>query len=533
MSETSPTMTAAIPSDVMALQALVVEQNAVIARLNQQNETVIALLNEQLTKLRQELEWCKRQLFGRKSEKIDPSQPFFDALMIQAIETNPPADEAPKVETTVAAHTRKHTPHGRGELPAHLRREIEVVDVPAEQKVLPDGTDRPVIGHEDAERLAYTPAEFFVKVTRRPKYGSPAGAEENGVVIAPVPERLIPRCLADETLLAHVIVSKYADHLPLYRLESVFQRSDVKITRQTMWRWMKECGLALEPLKLAILTQLFATGLVHSDDTPVDLLEDDIEKPRGKQIRQARLWVATAAPRAGPWTVYDFTRSRATEGPESFFKNYKGRIVCDAYTIYDRLIERNAALELRGCWAHARRYFLEAHRTSHPREGAEFVAIIGRLYEIEREIVDADDATRLRVRRERSRPLLNEIHARIESLLPNTPPKSGLAKALAYANGIWPRLIAFVDDSQVGIDNNPAENAIRPIALGRKNWLFVGDYDAGRAAANLMSIIATCKRAGIDPFAYLCDMLVRIPSMKTTELATLLPGKWTPAAVKR
>lgn len=519
MSETSTTTLPVMTPDVVALIAA--------------KDETIRLLTERVEKFSQQIEWLQRQLFGRKSEKIDPSQPFFDALMIQAIETNAPAAEAPKVETTVVAHTRKHTPHGRGELPAHLRREIEVVDVPAGQKVLPDGTERPVIGHEESERLAYTPAEFYVKVTRRPKYGSPAGAEENGVVIAPIPERLIPRCLADETLLAHVIVSKYADHLPLYRLETVFQRSEVKVTRQTMWRWMKECGLALEPLKQTIQTQLFATGLVHSDDTPVDLLEDDIEKPRGKQIRQARLWVATASPRAGPWTVYDFTRSRATEGPAVFFKNYRGRIVCDAYTIYDRLIERNAALELRGCWAHARRYFLEAHRTSHPREGAEFVAIIGRLYEIEREIAEADNATRLCVRRERSLPLLNEIHTRIESQLPNTPPKSGLAKALAYANGIWPRLIAFVDDPQVGIDNNPAENAIRPVALGRKNWLFVGDYDAGRAAANLMSIIATCKRAGIDPFAYLCDVLVRIPSMKTTELASLLPGNWAPATVKR
>jgi len=519
MNEISTTTLSVVTPDVAALLAA--------------KDETIRLLTERVEKFSQQIDWLQRQLFGRKSEKIDPNQPFFDALMIQAIETNAPAAETPKVESTVAAHTRKHTPHGRGELPAQLRREIEVVDVPAEQKMLPDGTQRPVIGHEDAERLAYTPAEFFVKVTRRPKYGSPTGSEENGVVIAPVPERLVPRCLADESLQAHVIVSKYVDHLPLYRLEAVFKRSDVKITRQTMWRWMKDCGLALEPLKLAILAQLFATGLVHSDDTPVDLLEDDIEKPRGKQIRQARLWVATAAPRAGPWTVYDFTRSRATEGPEAFFKNFKGRIVCDAYTIYDRLIERNDSLILRGCWAHARRYFLEAHRTSHPREGAEFVAIIGRLYEIERQIADADDAARLCARRERSRPVLDEIHARIESLLPSTPPKSGLAKALSYTNGIWPRLIAFVDDPQVGIDNNPAENAIRPVALGRKNWLFVGDYDAGRAAANLMSIIATCKRADIDPFAYLCDVLVRIPSMKTTELAPLLPGNWTPAAGKR
>jgi transposase len=188
MSETNTTTLPVMTPDVVALIAA--------------KDETIRLLTERVEKFSQQIEWLQRQLFGRKSEKIDPSQPFFDALTIQAIETNTPAAEAPKVETTVAAHTRKHTPHGRGELPAHLRREIEVVDVPAEQKVFPDGVERPVIGHEDSERLAYTPAEFFVKVTRRPKYGSPVGAEENGVVIAPVPERLVPRCLADERMRA-------------------------------------------------------------------------------------------------------------------------------------------------------------------------------------------------------------------------------------------------------------------------------------------------------------------------------------------
>lgn len=493
-----------------------------------QKDEVIKLLSEQIEQLKNQLEWLKRQLFGSKSEKIDPGQMWFDDLTIKAIEQNPPAPATPPVEVKIAEHTRKATPHGRGELPAHLPREIVVLDLPEAEKSLPDGTPRPAIGHEDTETIGYTPARIFVKVTRRMKYGSPAGAEEHGVVIAPVPERLVPRCLADETMQAHVIVAKHVDHLPLYRLEAILARSGLKITRQTMWRWLKECGLALEPLKLAIRDRLFATGLVHSDDTPVNLLEDDVEKPRGRRIREARLWVATAAPRDGPWTVYDFTRTRATEGPQAFFEKYRGKIVCDAYTVYDRLCESNEALDLRGCWAHVRRYFLEA-RSSHPREGTEFVAMIWQLFEVEREVADASSEDRLAARQARSAPALQRIRSRIDELLPTTTPKSALGKALNYANGIWSRLTPFVGDPQCGIDNNPAENAIRPVAVGRKNWLFVGDYEAGRAAANLMSIVATCKRAGVEPYAYLCDVLVRLPTMKTSEVAQLLPGVWKPA----
>lgn len=401
-----------------------------------------------------------------------------------------------------------------------------MLDVAEAEKSLPDGTPRPLVGHEDSERIAYEPSRLYVKVLRRPKYGSPAGAEEHGVAVAPLPERLVPRCMADESLLAHVVVSKFADHLPLYRIEGILKRSGLDVPRQTLCGWTKAVGLAVEPLALAVKKELFATGLVHSDDTPVDLLEDHRDKPRGKRVREARFWVGRCAPRDGPWTVFDFTESRAAAGPEGFFAGYRGKIVCDAYAGYDGFAAEGRGIELRGCWAHVRRYFLDAHRTSHPREGAEFVALIGQLYGVERDISGADDAARLAARRERSAPVLELIRGRIGELLPATPPKSALGKALGYADGIWKRLTAFVDDPQAGIDNNPAENAIRPVALGRKNWLFVGDREAGRAAANLMTLVATCKNAGADPHAYLADILVRLPEAKTTELRDLLPDRW-------
>lgn len=532
-----------------ALLRLIGAQQALIESLRSEKEEVARLLAEQIEKLRAQVEWLTRQLFGRKSEKIDPNQLWFDALTIQAVEGNAPAAPAPAAVTEVAAHARKAAPHGRGELPETLERVVEVVDVPEAQKVLPDGAPRPLIGHEDTERVAYEPSKIYVKVTRRLKYGSPAGAEENGVVAAPVPDALVPRCLADESLLAHLAVSKYADHLPLNRMESVLKRSGVALTRQTMCGWLVECGLALRPLVGAIKGELVAGGLVHHDDTPVDMQDYASGKPRGQRMRETRLWVSTAPPREGPWTVFDFTCGRSADGPAEFLKDFRGWLVCDAYGGYRRLApaeEGPPALRLAGCWAHARRYFLDAHKTSHPALGAEFLHLIRQLYEVERghgdtvppegataaeraALLRADDARRLELRAERSLPVLARIREKIDGLLPSTPPSSKLGKALSYADNIWDRLAAYASDGRLPVDNNAAERAIRPVAIGRNNWIFFGSERGGKAAANWMSVIGTCKRAGVEPFAYLSDVLRRLPSAKTgAGVRALLPDVWKP-----
>ena len=547
MSATPSSDACNFPADEAAWRHLVTEQQTLIESLRREKDEVTRLLTAQIDKFKSQVEWLLRQLFGRKSEKFDPHQQWLDALTIQAVEQNPPAAPAAAVAQTVAAHTRQAAPHGRGELPAHLPREIEIIDLPEAEKTLPDGTPRPVIGHEDAERVAYTPGRIYVKVTRRPKYGSPVGAEEHGVVIAPVPEVLIPRCLADESLLAHLVVSKFADHLPLHRMESVLARSGIKLTRQTMSDWMLACGAATQPLIDGMIVELFANGLVHSDDTPVDMQDYKSDKPRGQRTRETRLWVTTTSPREGPWTVFDFTTGRSADGPLRFFKNFKGQIVCDAYTVYDKLDDTYDEIALNGCWTHVRRYFLKAHESGHPAEGAEFLALIRELYAIESELPDSilspdttpevrakallkDNARRTAVRGERSLPVLARIRARMDALLLGTPPDSKLAKALKYADGIWPRLIAYAADGRLPIDNNPAEQMIRPIALGRNNWLFFGSERGGKAAANLMSLIGTCKRAKVEPFAYLCDVFRRLPAAKTLkQVRALLPDVWKPA----
>ena len=296
--------------------------------LTQKQAEMIELFTQEIRSLKEQIEWLKRQLFGRKSERMefDPNQLLLDSILIEAIENSPPAEPEPDIESQVTAHVRKAAPHGRGVLPSHLEREIIEIDIPEEQKTLPNGSVRPCIGFEESEKLACTPQRFFVKLTRRLKYGSPVGAEEFGVVEAPVPESLVPRCLADASLLAHVAVSKFGDHLPAYRLEGIFKRSGITLSRQTLCGWMQELGIALNPLINEYKKQLFATGMVHNDDTPVNLLEENQKKPHGKKIRTARLWASCSTPRDGPLTVFDFTISREAVGPKEFFKGYTGKM---------------------------------------------------------------------------------------------------------------------------------------------------------------------------------------------------------------
>ena len=515
----------------------ILSQPAEVLLLLQKQAEIIELNAKEIKTLNEQLEWLKRQLFGRKSERFNPDQKSFDFL-IEAIENRPPLEPEAAVETQVAAHVRKRTPHGRSILPDHLERVIVEVDIPDEQKILPDGSERPRIGYDDSEKLVYEPPRFHVKVTRRYKYGNPSDIEGPGVIQAPLPETLIPRCLADDTLLAHVAVSKFGDHLPAYRLEQIFKRSGIHISRQTMCGWLIALGLALWPLVGAIKRELFRIGLVYNDDTPIDLLEADERKPESKRIRTARMWVSSAGPRDGPWTVFDFTVTREAEGPKQFFKDYSGKIVCDAYSGYGSLAETGdgtKGIVLYGCWAHARRYFFNAYKGGDRKNGAEFVALIKLLYDVEESLKEKYKEEKdkeiiykeiLAERQEKSRPILDNIKQKIDVLLPITPPKSLLGKALNYAANYWDRLIRYVDDPQASIDNNSAENAIRPIALSRKNWLFIGSRESGVAAANIMSIICTCKRAGVEPYAYLLDVIRRLPYMKTSELKPLLPNNW-------
>jgi len=517
----------------MKFEAIISQPVEALILLQKQAE-IMELYTKEIKSLKEQVEWLQRQLFGRKSERFNPDQMSFDFL-IDAIESRPPSEPEAAVSIQVPAHERKRAPHGRSVLPDHLERVIEEIDIPDDQKVLPDGRKLSRIGYDDSKKLAYDPGRYYVKVTRRYKYGNPVEGDEPGVIQAALPETLLPRCLADDTLLAHVAVSKYGDHLPAYRLEQIFKRSGIHIARQTMCGWMVALGIALAPLVSAIKRELFKIGLIYNDDTPVDLLEADERKPESKRIRTARMWVSCAGPRDGPWTVFDFTVTREADGPKQFFGDYSGKIMCDAYSGYGSLAatgDGTQGIVLYGCIAHARRYFFNAFKGGDRKNGAEFIALFKLLYNVEEAIRDKYKDNKISPeeilveRQEKSRPVLDTIKQKIDALLPITPPKSLLGKALNYAANYWDRLTRYVGDPQADIDNNTAENALRPVAISRKNWLFIGSRESGESAANIMSIIGTCKRAGVEPYAYMLDVIRRLPSMKTSELDSLLPTNW-------
>ncbi len=360
---------------------------------------------------------------------------------------------------------------------------------------------------------------------KREKRGSVANAEEAGVVTAPVPECVVPKSVMDNGLIAHVVVSKFEDHLPLYRMEKIFKRQGVALSRRAMCDTLLAASEPLSLLADRVQAKVLADGMVHHDDTPVDMMTEGMNS--ASHIKEARLWVATVPSRDGPWTHFKFSISREGRHIEDFFKDYRGTLMSDDFAGYGRLDEEQVRRLL--CWAHARRKFFESLGSS-PLEAAEMLERIRLLYKLEHSVESGPehDEQRLRMRQEMAVPQLEAIRERLQGFAGKTPPKTPLGKAIAYALSNWLYLIRYVEDPRLPLDNNPAEQAIRPVALGRKNWLFLGSERGGRAAAVYMTLLATCKRAKVNPFDYFQDVLGRIMSHSTANLDELLPGNWSP-----
>ena len=336
----------------------------------------------------------------------------------------------------------------------------------------------------------------------------------------------IEKGLAGPGLLAQVITSKYGDHQPLYRQEHILSRSGAHVPRSTTCGWMAACAQLVRPLVSRMRALVLASKYINTDDTPVPVLD-----PQRGKTRTGRIWVY-AGDKQHPYTVFDYTPTRHRDGPTRFFGSYAGYIQADAYGGYDHLFKPNgsgapAPIEV-GCWAHARRKFVEAEKSDSLRaHGA--AAMIRVLYEIEKEGRELDATARLALRRERSVPQLNQFHAWLEAQQSEVLPKSPLGEAIGYARSNWTALTRYTEDGDLSIDNNAAENALRPVALGRKNWLFAGSNEGGRTGATLMTLVASCKRHGLDPFAYLRDLLTRLPATPIHQLDEFLPDDWKAA----
>jgi transposase len=478
-------------------------------------------------KLQHQLEQLLRQRYGPKGERIDPAQLLLFAreILAQAEPAPTPASAPEPVPApTSTPPASKKNGHGRKPLPARLPRKPVWHDVPPEQRACPDcGGERACIGQEVREQLEYLPASLVVLQHIRPKYACQAC--QGQVVIADRLPEPIDKGLPGPGLLAHIAVSKYADHLPLYRLEGIFKRSGVELSRSTMCDWMAVTAELLSPIVKRMLSKILASQVVRNDDTPVP-----VQDHAGKGIKTGRLWVCVGD-HDHPYVVYDYTPDRSAAGPREIFKDFEGYLQADAYSAYDGLFKSGKIVEV-GCMMHARRKFYEA-RTSDPQRSHQALAWISLLYDVEREAKEREPtdyeafvASRHELRAERSRPIFDKFRAWLEAELPKVLPKSPIGEAIRYALNHWEALKRPLEAGFLELDNGACERAFKPVAIGRKNWLFAGSDKGGQTAAVLMSLCTTCKDLGIDPQAYLRDVLERISTHPARRIDELLPDRW-------
>jgi transposase len=484
-------------------------------------EMVLTLLadvddkNVRLMDLESQLAWFRQHTFGRRSEKYAVDHPVLFDLLGQ--DESP--SEAPKALAKTEPSEGKSRRNGRKPLPAHLPRE-QIEHPVSEDELTCDqcGCRKERIGQEISEELDYVPASFIVREHIRPKYACKQC--QSGVVIAEMPERPIDKGRAGTGLFSHVIVSKYADHLPLHRQEAIYKRHGLDIRRSTLCDWVAQSADLLWPLVKEMKRWILRSPKLHTDDTPVPVRNG----PR-KQIRKGYLWVYVDI---GNNVVFDYTPSRNREGPVGFLGDYEGYIQADAYSGYDEVFAKGKATEV-ACWAHTRRKFYEAKDIA-PAIAHEALVLIRDLYKIERRAKAEDlkgDAL-YRLRQDNSKQILETFEQRLKIWSQQVLPKSPMAQAIGYAQGQWDALIRYVDDPILAIDNNLAERLLRKVTLGRKNWLFAGSDQGGHRAAIHYSLISSCKLCGIDPFFYIKDVLDRISTHPASRIAELLPANWKP-----
>jgi transposase len=520
-----------LPGDIDACHALIQLQHAKEEQLAEQ----LANATRKISQMEHQLQQLLRRLYGRSSEKIDPRQMALFAELLKQLEAqNPPVSEPP---VAPAAPSTDRKGHGRRRLPADLPRERVIHDLPEEEKPCPCcGTPRTLIGEETSEQLDYVPAQVKVIEHVRLKYickECEKNVAEGGshIVTAEKPLSPIEKSLAAPGLIAHLIVSRFADHLPYYRLERILRRHGIELARSTQSDIAAQAAQALLPLHKLAIEDLLASRIIHTDDTPVDVLE-----PRSGKTREGRFWVYLGDA-AHPQVVFDYTPNRKRDGPMNFLKDW-GKdalryLQADAFGGYDGIFAGEAGGQVVevACWAHARRYFYDARKTDH-RNSAAALAYIKLLYDVENDAANVQPRERAELRQGRSAPILVQFRTWLLGLQAvnggSVLPKSPMGEAITYALNQWAALCVYLLDGELNIDNNTSENALRRIAIGRKNWLFCGSDNGGRTAAILFSFIAACQRHDVEPFAYLRDVLTRIASHPLSRLAELLPGNWKP-----
>ena len=484
-------------------------------------QMVLTLLG-QIDDLSGQLYYLKRQLFGKKSEKLSPGQRLLFENLYQEIEAKIEQQKQPKPE---AAKKQKNENHkGRNPLPAELKREIISIE-PSEEEKFCDIHNKPknFIGTEQTEKLEYMPASFFVKVYVRSKYA--CDDCEGNISIGELPAMAIDKGIAGEGLLAHIITSKYCDHAPLNRLETIFKRHGVEINVSTMCDWVGKSAELLEPLVKRMHQKILESPNINSDDTPIPVKSQN----RRGSTYNGYLWVYIDNKNN---VVFDFTPTRSREGPIKFLGKYNGNLQADAYSGYDEFFRKSGAAEI-GCHAHARRKF-EYALDSDPVRASRMMVLWGKLYEIEKTAKKEkySSAQLLETRQARAKPILAEIKSILDEYKVQVLPKSPISKAVTYSLNQWDALLRYLDDPTLAIDNNLSERTLRMIAIGRKNYMFVGSEAGAKRAAIIYSLVGSCKLNKIDPFAYFRDVLGRVSTHPADKIDDLLPGNWKPPLKK-
>ena len=479
----------------------------------------------QILRMQARMDELLKRIYGRKSEKLDPDQLLMQEVLLEMDNAKnasgsdaQPGTTPEKDDVLVRSYTRGK--RKRLEAPEHWERIDHELDVAETDKNCGCcGSEMSRIGEDVTERLDYQPVQMKVNRYIRPKYACKNGdCTEGKIKQVEAPGGPIGRCEAESSLLAHIIVEKFEHHTPLYRQQIRFERLGLPLSRMTMSEWMAKCAYALKPLYKLLRETILSGDIVLNDDTPVGMLD-----PGNGKTRTARLWCTVGGPEF-KHIVYNFTRTRGREGPEEFFRNYKGYLVADAYGGYQPLFE-NGDIIHSGCWAHARRYFIKS-QGSEPRLATEILVLIARLYRIEEDHKHSAAEERLNARQKHSVKILDKIKGKLLEQSMTVLPRSEQGEAIGYSLRQWKSLIRYTTDGRLPIDNNPAEQSIRPIALGRKNWLFVGSENGGHTAAVLMSFCSTCRKLKINTWEYLNDVLGRIGDHKMNRLSELLPENW-------
>jgi transposase len=517
----TPSAVAAAPSPAIDIAALP-DDPAVLKQMIVELLRALRTARRDRAEVEQRLDALMRRLYCSRPTPSNPDQPSLFPDDGTPVSPPPAPTAAMPPDENKTSKRGKSKPHGRRKPPAHLRREPKRYELTAAERLCPDcGHEREPIGVVTTEQYDYKPAEVFVIAHQQVKYACQCC--EGQVVLAPKPPQPIDKGLPGPGLLAQIATDKYLDHLPLHRTEQRFARLGAPLPRSTMCDWMAACAQLLTPLWESLQRHVLQSKVLHTDDTTVPVRDEKLSAHR-----RGRLW-DYIGDHEHPGVVFDYTMTRARDGPATFLKGFRGFLQADAYGGYDGIYTgSNGTIVEVGCWAHARNKFADAESTD-PERVLAAKAWVRQLYNVEDEAKTLSSAERLRLRQENSVPVLDSFQKWLVAQKARVLPKSPIAGAINYVLNQWEALKVYTTDGDLDIDNNISERTLKLIGMGRINWLFLGSDNGGKTAAVLFSFTATCKLLGIDSFAYLRDLFERLPTHPPERLEELLPHRWQAA----